>query len=84
MSFSLTSLFQAPKRKVLSRVLELIPYTVSVLDPKLLGLMQEITELPADYVVLLLEFLSEHDYVEIESISPVSATGKIYFIKRIK
>ena len=71
-------------------ILELIPYTESVLDIALLDSIK-ITLSKAlkthlitnSYTLILLSYLSDEGLVELTKINPVSSLGTIHFIKRL-
>lgn len=69
-------------------ILELLPLTESVLDPKLLDTLIDIvrkkTKLVVSntYIILLLSHLTDEGYVTLTEVNCVSAVGKLYFIKK--
>lgn len=71
-------------------ILEIIPYTESVLDVALLDSIK-ITLSKAlkthlitnSYTLILLSYLSDEGLVELSKVNPVSSLGTIHFIKRL-
>ena len=74
----------------LAEILELLPFTERVMEPDLYDSIRNAIAkdnnnlLVTDtYIILLLSYLTDANIVSLTSISPVSATGKIYFIRKI-
>lgn len=75
----------------LGYILDHIPYTEEVLGPDLYDKIRESIASTTDvglvtdsYIVLLLSYLTDAGLVSLTSITPVTATGKIYFIRKIE
>ena len=74
----------------LAEILELLPFTERVVEPDLYDSIRNAIAktnnnllVPDTYIILLLSYLTDANIVSLTSISPVSATGKIYFIRKI-
>ena len=74
----------------LEEILELLPFTERVVEPDLYDSIRNVIAktnnnllVPDTYIILLLSYLTDANIVSLTSISPVSATGKIYFIRKI-
>ncbi len=70
--------------------LHVLPYMESVLDAELYDKLRysilDVTKyayISDGYILDLLQYLSDSNLVELTSITPVSATGTVYFIKRL-
>ena len=77
------------KANPLAEILGLLPYTESVVEPELYDKIRAVIytatnlRVTDSYIILLLSYLTDSNVVSLTSISPVSATGKIYFIRKI-
>lgn len=81
---------QYSKTNPLPAILELIPYSDSVLSPKLLDSIRKVTQdtvsasnVTDEYILLVLGCLAESNLITLTSVNPVAHLGSIYFIKRI-
>lgn len=73
----------------LAEILETLPYTERVVEPELYDKIRAIVfktiniQVTDSYIILLLSYLTDSGVVSLTSITPVTATGKIYFIRKI-
>lgn len=73
----------------IKEILLILPYADTVLDAELYDTLREILLPKLKYassdrfILSFLEYLSENNVIKLTSIRPVSATGKIYLIKRL-
>lgn len=86
---------KAQAHNPLKAIIELIPYTESVLDVLLLDSIRmelyKVLKTPLihnsyisdSYILFLLAYLSDEGILELTKINPVSSLGTIHFIKRL-
>lgn len=90
MKLTLPSFYRAQVFNPLKDIIELVPYTESVLDVSLLDSIKITLSkslnthlITNSYILLLLSYLSDEGLVSLTKINPVSSLGTIYFIKRL-